>query len=69
MAEIGGDAIIGIDPADSEAIAQAMLRMESEPALRDGLITAGLAQAAKFTWEKAAAATLDFYRAILAGPP
>jgi glycosyltransferase involved in cell wall biosynthesis len=69
MAEIGGDAIIGIDPADSEAIAQAMLRMESEPALRDGLITAGLAQAEKFTWEKAAAATLDFYRAILAGPP
>ena len=69
MAEIGGDAVIGIDPADPEAIAQAMLRMESESGLRDELIAAGLAQAAKFTWEKAATATLGFYRSVLSGAP
>lgn len=65
MAEIGGDAVIAIDPASPHSIAQGMLRMESEPALRGELIVAGQAQAARFSWEKTSSACLDFYRRIL----
>lgn len=65
MAEIGGDAVMAIDPASPESIVRAMLRLESEPILRNSLVAAGHGQAARFSWEKAASATLGFYREVL----
>ena len=65
MAEIGGGAVIAIDPASPESIAAAMLRIEEEPGLRDQLICAGKAQAERFSWDKAARATLEFYDTVM----
>ncbi len=65
MAEIGGEAIIAIDPANPESIAKAMLRIEEESGLRDKLIGAGKIQADYFGWDKAARATLEFYKTVM----
>jgi glycosyltransferase involved in cell wall biosynthesis len=66
LPEVGGDAVVYIDPARAESICQAMLALEADPARRAGLARAGLAQAARFNWERTARETLDFYRRVLA---
>lgn len=65
MAEIGGEAIIAIDPANPESIAEAMLRIEEESGLRKKLVCAGKVQAERFSWDKAARATLEFYNTVM----
>ena len=66
LPEVAGDAAIYIDPASAESICQAMLTLEAEPARRLQISEAGRRQAARFSWEKTACATLDFYRRVLA---
>jgi len=68
LPEVGGDAVLYIDPTSPRTIADAMRQIETEPDLRAKLIYAGLAQAAKFSWEKAARQTLAFYKQVLASP-
>ena len=68
LPEIGGDAAKWIDPANPQSICEAMLEMEANPAMRLGQIAAGIEQARRFTWEKTALATLDFYRKVLSQP-
>jgi len=68
LPEVGGDAVMYINPAEPGTIADTMRRIEAEPELRAKLIYAGLAQAAKFSWEKAARQTLAFYEQVLASP-
>ena len=68
LPEIGGDAAFYVDPAGSSQIADLMLRIESDPVLRSERANAGLEQAAKFSWEKTARQTLDFYRRVLEEP-
>ena len=65
LPEVAGDAALLFDPADAAAMAQAIARLLDEPSLRDDLRTRGLAQAARFTWERTAARTLDVYRKLL----
>ena len=65
LPEVGGDAAVYIDPASAESICQAMLALEADPARRARLRDAGRRQAARFSWEKTARATLDFYRRVL----
>ncbi len=62
MPEIAGGAAILADPDDPSAIAAALVDvLGSEPTrLRD----MGLTQAAKFTWQATADATLDVYREV-----
>ena len=69
LPEVGGDAAIYIDPASAESICQAMLALEADPARRARLQEAGRQQAARFSWEKTARGTLDFYRRVLADRP
>lgn len=59
LPELVGDAALLVDPLDVEAIAAAMGRLATDAALRDRLRQRGQLQAQRFTWDAAAAATLE----------
>lgn len=58
LPEIAGDAALLVDPTDVDAIADAMLALSRDEALRQRLIAAGYENVKRFSWEKAAAETL-----------
>lgn len=58
LPEVAGDAAILVDPTDVDAIAQAMLRLSQDEALRRTLIDKGHVNVRRFSWEKAARETL-----------
>ncbi|MFN8464814.1 MAG: glycosyltransferase family 1 protein [Caldilineaceae bacterium] len=58
LPEVAGDAAILVDPTDVDAIAEAMLRLSSDEALRQQMIEAGRTNVARFSWQKAARETL-----------
>jgi glycosyltransferase involved in cell wall biosynthesis len=62
LPELAGDAALLVDPLDVDAISGAMQTISADAALRARLIAAGRAQAAQFTWDRAAAAVLDALR-------
>jgi glycosyltransferase involved in cell wall biosynthesis len=62
--ETVGDAGLLVEPGDAEGFADAMEQAAFDEELRARVIPAGRAQAAKFTWARAAAATLDLYRQV-----
>ena len=64
IAEVGGDAILAVDPRDEGAIAEAILAVAGGGALATRLSEAGRERAARFTWEATARATLDAYREV-----
>lgn len=67
LPEIVGDAALTLDPTDITALADAMLRVAKDDALRRDLRQAGLDRARQFTWNRTAQMTLESYRAAL--PP
>ena len=62
-----GEAGLLVDPDDPDDIAQALVRALTDEPLRAQMREKGLAQAACFTWEKAARETLAVYRATMSG--
>jgi glycosyltransferase involved in cell wall biosynthesis len=62
LAEVAGDAAILFDPEDDEAIASALGRLLTNGDLRRELVIRGREQAARFTWEATAEATVASYR-------
>lgn len=58
LPEIAGDAALLVDPTDVDAIADAMLQLSQDEALRQRLIAAGYENVKRFSWEKAAQETL-----------
>lgn len=64
LREVGGDVVRYIDPARPESIVEAMLAIEKDPDIESAR-EAALAQAAKFSWGKAARETMNFYREVL----
>lgn len=66
LAEIAADAAVTVDPLDVAALAQALLRLSGDPALRARLRAAGPARAASFSWAQAARDVLGVYRAAVA---
>lgn len=54
MPEIAGDAALTVDPFDPSAIADAMMKIDSDADLRETLITRGFQRAEEFTWDKSA---------------
>jgi glycosyltransferase involved in cell wall biosynthesis len=62
LPEIMGDAAIQFDPHSIDSIAEALRRILCDERLREELETKGPAQAAKFTWDSCAEATLEVYR-------
>ncbi len=66
MPEVCGEAGLLADPTDPDAIAAALRRMRDDEPLRARLREAGLAHAATFRWDTAAAEHAALYRAMLA---
>jgi glycosyltransferase involved in cell wall biosynthesis len=60
-----GQAGLGVDPTDVEALARAMERVLTGRDLRDQMRVAGPAQAQSFSWQRTAQGTVDSYRRAL----
>jgi len=63
MPEVSGDAALLVDALDPIAIAAALVDVCS-PQTRQRLVTAGLARAAEFSWDRAAAQHASIYRSL-----
>lgn len=63
LPEVAGDGALLVDPADVDAWAQALVRLADDEPLRQTLIERGLANEARFTWERTARLTRDVLRA------
>ncbi len=61
MAELGAGAALLVDPTEPDALADGLVRMLADAALREELRTAGLARAAQFSWARAAEETVRVY--------
>ena len=61
---LGGAARL-VEPLDSEALARSILEVIEDEDQRQKLKAAGLEQAAKFSWEQTARATLEVYRSLV----
>jgi glycosyltransferase involved in cell wall biosynthesis len=66
LPEIAGEAALLFDPHDQDAIAQALLELLADSALRARLRARGLERAGSFTWERTAKLTLASYARALA---
>ena len=60
--EIAGDAAILVNPLDQEQLREALLKLCHDASLRNQLIDKGRWHASQYTWQRAAAATLQAYR-------
>src|SRR3989338_4870656 len=54
LTEVGGDAVLYIDPKSEESIKEAIGKIENDDNLKKRLIEKGLQQADKFSWRKSA---------------
>jgi glycosyltransferase involved in cell wall biosynthesis len=66
LPEIAGDAALYFEPEDPESIAAQAVTLLEDESLRARLVERGRARAARFSWDQAAAETLDTYRQALA---
>ncbi len=64
LPEVVGDAALLVNPRDAADIAAAIERVTTDQPLRDELRAKGIAQAAKFSWERAARETLAIYEKV-----
>lgn len=61
LPEVGGDAVLYVDPLSVEDITDKLKMVIQNGSLRTGLSEAGKKQAAKFTWERCAKETYQAY--------
>ena len=66
LPEVVGDAAIQVSPENEAALADAIVRALTDGTLREQMVARGIAQAAKFSWSRAARETTDVYRSVLA---
>ncbi len=64
LPEIAGDAAIVVSVDNEAALADALMRVVGDAALRETLIARGLQRARLFTWERAARASLEVYSMV-----
>jgi len=64
LPEIGGDAALYFDPADSRELEKQIERLTRDPALRQDLIARGKKRAAGFRWDVAAERTFTVFRNV-----
>jgi glycosyltransferase involved in cell wall biosynthesis len=69
MPEVCGDAAAYCDPEDESSIYEAVRATLDDDAFRRTLIHDGLENAKRYTWQRAAKATLAAYRRALSPPP
>jgi len=58
LPEVAGEAALLVDPMSIEAIAAGLLRLVTDPILREHLRSAGFANVQRFSWERCARETL-----------
>jgi glycosyltransferase involved in cell wall biosynthesis len=63
LPEVAGDAAVMVSPYDTEGLAEAIRRLIEDESLRTTLRNKGLAQAARFSWERTARQTICVYKA------
>ena len=64
LPEVGGDACLYVDPADTQAIVSVVARVLDEPGLASDLSRRGRHRAAQFSWRETARQTLAAYRKV-----
>jgi glycosyltransferase involved in cell wall biosynthesis len=64
MPEVAGPAALLVQPADYWAIAEALVSLDGDQALRERLIAAGYKRVEMFHWSTNAQATLEVYREL-----
>jgi len=62
LPEVVGDAALLVSPGDVQGLAEALIRVATDDALRADLSARGPAQATRFSWSRAAEETLAVYR-------
>jgi glycosyltransferase involved in cell wall biosynthesis len=67
LPEIAQDAAVYADPHDPEDIATKIIHVLKDHSLRDKLVSAGEKRVKFFSWEKAAAEALNFYKSVMLG--
>ena len=65
LPEVGGDSALLVDPYDSDAIRDAILKLETDAPRRQRMIEAGYEQGRRFTWERAARQLKSIYDTLL----
>ncbi|MHB8055730.1 MAG: glycosyltransferase family 4 protein [Candidatus Aminicenantales bacterium] len=65
LPEVGGNAVVYVDPLDAESIGGGILSVLTRPDLKERLSVAGLEQAAKFQWEDSARLLEDVFNLAL----
>ena len=66
MPELGGDAVRYFDPQDTQDMVATIATVLDDTDLRAEMRERGLAQAARFSWQRAAKETLAVYERLLA---
>jgi glycosyltransferase involved in cell wall biosynthesis len=67
LVEVAAGAAITADPSDPRSLAEAIGRVLGDAGLRARMRADGLAQAAKFSWERTAMLTLAAYERAASG--
>lgn len=65
LPEVAGEAVVYFDPTKVEEIADAIVRILSDAALRRELSKAGIERASTFSWRRAARETLEVFKAVM----
>lgn len=65
LTEVGGKAVIYIDPHNIEEIAESINKVLQDEELRQKMKEEGLIQIKKFSWEKCARETLEIYKSVI----
>jgi glycosyltransferase involved in cell wall biosynthesis len=65
MPEVGGDAALLVDPADTTSIAEGLRRLTEDQAFRKRLAEQGLLRSAGFSWERTVEETWKVYQELL----
>jgi glycosyltransferase involved in cell wall biosynthesis len=66
LREIAGDAALLVDAEDPDAIARAIQRVLTDPALRENLAAKAAARSASYSWSRCAEQTLDMIQGLVA---
>lgn len=64
LPEVAGDAALLVDPDSVEETSQSILKLSLDASLRTALSHAGVARAKKFSWQAAAAETIEIYQRV-----
>jgi hypothetical protein len=65
ISEMVGDKARLFSPADFDALARHIVELLTTPAARESMSRAGINHAAQFSWQRAAAETLEVYQKVL----